>query len=260
MRLTRRRTIGAGAAALAGSALSPFWGTATMAQEANMAGDTLMLAEGELGIHPVSHASVAFDFADQTIYADPVGAPAAYEGLRRPDLILITHEHGDHYSPETLAALTGDETRLIANPAVFGMLPADLQSKTTSMANGDGTAIMGFDIDAIPAYNTTPERLQFHPEGRDNGYILGLGGSRVYVAGDTEDIPEMRALTGITLAFVPMDGRFTMSMQQAAEGVAAFAPDVVYPYHYRGVDTSVFKSLVEQSGVATEVRLHDWYA
>ena len=115
-------------------------------------------------------------------------------------------------------------------------------------------------VEAIPAYNTTPDRVQYHPQGRDNGYVLGIGDLRVYIAGDTEDIPEMRALKDIDIAFLPMNLPYTMSIQQAAAAVSAFGPGRVYPYHYKGSDTAAFATLVGESGAATEVVLHDWYA
>lgn len=259
MRYSRRQTMAMTGAALAGAAISRFASGPGFAQETMM--DTLALADGiELGIHPVNHASLSLSYGELELYFDPVGEPAAYEGLRRPDVIFVTHEHPDHFNADTLAALAADETALVTNPAVFGMLPADLQTRATALGNGDSAVIAGLDVEAVPAYNTTADRLRYHPQGRDNGYVLELGGSRVYIAGDTEDIPEMRALTDIALAFLPMNLPFTMDIDQAAGAVAAFEPAVIYPYHYRGSDTAAFKAMVENSGAATEVRLHDWYA
>ena len=193
------------------------------------------------------------------IYVDPVGGPEPYAALPPPGLILVTHEHGDHFDAPTLTALTGETTRILANPAVHGMLPAELQTKATAIANGESTTANEVAIDAIPAYNTTPDRVQYHPQGRDNGYVLTIGSQRVYVAGDTEDIPEMRALTGIAIAFVPMNLPYTMTVEQAASGVAAFAPARVYPYHYGESDIQAFARLVGESGAGTEVLLRDWY-
>ncbi len=256
---SRRTVLGMAAASLTGLALAP--GMRAFAQDGTMLeGDTLATRSGELIIHPVNHASLVLGGAGPVIYADPVGEPALYEGLPPADLILITHEHGDHYSPDTLGALAGDNTRMIANPAVYGMLASELQDKTTEMANGDSSEMAGISIDAIPAYNTTEDRLQYHPEGRDNGYILTIDGTRVYVAGDTEDIPEMRDLTDIALAFLPMNLPYTMDIEQAASAVEAFAPGVVYPYHYRGSDVEAFKQMVESGASGSEVRLAGWYS
>ena len=113
-------------------------------------------------------------------------------------------------------------------------------------------------IQAIPAYNTTPARLQYHPKGRDNGYVLTLGGQRLYISGDTEDIPEMLGLKNIDAAFVCMNLPYTMDVEQAARAVKSFKPRIVYPYHYRGSDLEKFKALVG-SDSSIEVRLRDWY-
>lgn len=260
MPLTRRHAIGLGAATVTGLGLGATFGMRGLAQEDTMAEpDTMMAGDTEILIHPVSHASLVLETPAGVIYADPVGEPAAYDGLPPADLILVTHEHGDHYNAETLGALINENAGLVTNPAVHGMLPADLQSRATAIGNGESQEAMGIAIDAIPAYNMTEDRLQYHPEGRDNGYILGIGEARVYIAGDTEDIPEMRALTGIDLAFVPMNLPFTMSVDQAASGVLAFAPRIVYPYHYRGSDVEQFKQMVEAENAEIEVRLAGWY-
>jgi L-ascorbate metabolism protein UlaG (beta-lactamase superfamily) len=252
MAISRRSTLLLGASALAGLAMKPRTGKAQSA-------DTYAVEGGELAIHPVEHASLVMTLPGMVIYVDPVGGAEPYAPLPPPALILVTHEHGDHFDAPTLTALTGETTRLLTNPAVHGMLPAELQAKATAIANGESTTANAVAIDAIPAYNTTPDRLQYHPQGRDNGYVLTIGDTRVYVAGDTEDIPEMRALTDIAIAFVPMNLPYTMTVEQAASGVAAFAPARVYPYHYGESDVATFARLVGDAGAATEVLLRDWY-
>ena len=137
-----------------------------------MTGDSYPVEGGTVVIHPVEHASFVMTAPGLVIYADPVGGAAAYAGLPPPALILITHEHQDHFDPDTLAGLAGENARLLTNPAVHGMLPADLQARATAIANGESTTADAITIDAIPAYNTTPDRLQYHPQGRDNGYVL----------------------------------------------------------------------------------------
>ena len=228
-----------------------------------MGGDKFMTDNGEISIHPVSHASFVMETPGLVIYADPVGEASAYADFPAADLILVTHEHGDHYNAETLAALVGDNTQIVTNPAVFGMLPDDLKAKASAIANGESTTVGDITIDAIPAYNITEERLNFHPEGRDNGYVLGIDGKRVYIAGDTEDIPEMRALENIDIEFVPMNLPFTMDVEQAASAVLEFQPVNVYPYHYRGregmSDIDKFASLVEAGGTSVEIKMGDWY-
>jgi len=210
-------------------------------------------------VRPVQHASLVLTVPGMVIYADPVGGAALYEGLPRPNLVLITHEHGDHFDPATLAALVAADTKLVTNPAVHDKLPDDLKARVTPLANGETTTVGEVEIEAIPAYNMTEDRTKYHPKGRDNGYVLTLGGGRVYIAGDTEDTPEMRALKDILVAFVPMNLPFTMSPEQAAQGVAAFAPDYVYPYHYKGSDPQVFADALAKAGAKTKVVLGRWY-
>jgi L-ascorbate metabolism protein UlaG (beta-lactamase superfamily) len=189
------------------------------------------------------------------IYCDPVGDPAAYSAHPAPDLILVTHEHGDHYNADTLVALAGEATQLVTNPAVHGMLPEALKARATALINGASATVGNIGVSAIPAYNTTEDRKKYHPQGRDNGYVLNLEGARVYIAGDTEDIPEMRALEGIDIAFVPMNLPYTMSIEQAASAVNAFRPKYVYPYHYKGSDPVAFAALV----TGPEVKQGPWY-
>ena len=146
---------------------------------------------------------------------------------------------------------------IIAPQAVVDKMPDDLKARTTVLANGESKKVSDIlTVDAVPAYNITEDRLKFHPKGRDNGYVLTFGNTRVYIAGDTEDIPEMRALTGIDVAFLPMNLPYTMDVEHAADAVKAFKPAIVYPYHYGQSDVNQFKTLV---GDASEVRLLKWY-
>jgi L-ascorbate metabolism protein UlaG (beta-lactamase superfamily) len=194
----------------------------------------------------------------KTIYVDPVGGAKRFAGLPGPDLILITDIHGDHHDNGTLEAMATDKAALVAPAAVAEKLPEKLRRQTTVLANGQTKTVAGVSIEALPMYNLTADRLKFHTKGRGNGYVVTLGGRRVYISGDTEDIPEMRALKNIDVAFVCMNLPYTMTVEQAAGAVRAFKPKVVYPYHYRGSDTEKFKQLVgNDSGV--EVRLRDWY-
>ena len=256
MKQTRREFI-ATASAVAGTITLLPYGV----RAASHGGDVFEASGGNITVHPVNHASVVMETPAGTIYIDPVGDAAAYGGFPAPDLILITHEHGDHYKADTLSAIMADGTVMITNPAVFAMLPDDLKAKASEIANGASSEFNGVSIDAIPAYNITEDRLNFHPQGRDNGYVLGFDGLRVYVSGDTEDIPEMRALTGIDLAFVCMNLPFTMDINQAASAVAEFKPKYVYPYHYRGRDdgTQDPEAFAKLVGDAVEVKLADWY-
>jgi L-ascorbate metabolism protein UlaG (beta-lactamase superfamily) len=147
----------------------------------------------------------------------------------------------------------------LTNPAVLAKLPGKLAERAIAIGNGDKTEMNGVQIEAVAAYNLAEERLKYHPKGRDNGYVLSIDGSRVYIAGDTEAVPEMRELTDIDVAFVPMNLPYTMGVQQAAEGVADFAPAVIYPYHYKGADLDVFEALLAESNEAIKVVRGAWY-
>lgn len=212
---------------------------------------------GEVIFHPVDHASMVVETPSGTIYVDPVGGAEKYADYPAPDMILITHEHGDHFDLPTLEGLP--EVRLITNAAVFEMLPEPMQERASAMKNGDLAEVLGISVEAVPAYNTTAERSQYHPKGRDNGYVLTIGGKRFYIAGDTEPTPEMLALTDIEVAFLPMNLPYTMTVEQAAEAVATFKPRTVFPYHHRDSDVDEFARLVEQSKAPTLVVLANWY-
>ncbi len=262
MTITRRATLGFGLAGIATIGISTIMPYTAHAQEGT--GDSYDTETGKITIHPISHASFVMTTPAMVIYVDPVGEASAYSAHPAPDLILITHEHGDHYNADTLAALAGENTQLVTNPAVHAMLPEALKAKASAIANGESTTVEGMEISAIPAYNTTEGRLQYHPKGRDNGYVLSIDGRRVYIAGDTEDIPEMRALEDIFIAFVPMNLPFTMDAEQAASAVAEFGPEFVYPYHYRGRDNGTqdpaeFAKLLEEAGGEADVVMGPWY-
>jgi L-ascorbate metabolism protein UlaG (beta-lactamase superfamily) len=225
--------------------------------------DTVQTSNGPLVIHPVHHAGLVLTWNGKRIVADPTSFPpgpnsgaAAFRGPNPPDLILITHEHGDHFSVPTLTELVGPNTVIVAPQAVFGMMTPALQAKTKVMANGQTQTHAGVSVEAVPEYNITQERLQFHPKGRDNGYVLNLGGQRVYIAGDTEGTPELRALTNIDIAFVPMNLPYTQTVDAAADWVKAFRPKIVYPYHFGESNVEQFRMLV---GNSSEVRLRKWY-
>ena len=228
------------------------------ASEPTLTGDLLPTARGDVVIHPVSHASIVLGWQGKTVYIDPVGGPTPYTALPKPDLVLLTHEHGDHTDPDTLNAVMKPGTRIVAPAAAAQALPDPLRARVTTMANGDSATLEGVVIEALPMYNSTPERAHFHPKGQGNGYLLTFGDKRVYVAGDTEPTPEMLALTNVDVAFVPMNLPYTMTVQQAAEAVRTFKPKVVYPYHYRGSDVKEFERLVG-TDCGVEVRLRNWY-
>ena len=223
-----------------------------------LTGDVITNYAGNVIIHPINHATFAMAWVNTVIYADPVGGASRFDGLPRPDLILLTHAHSDHFSVETLQAVAGEKTLLVAPPSVAALLPEKLRAQTTVMTNGETKTVAGIYFEAVAAYNTTPAHAQYHPKGAGNGYVVTLGGRRIYVSGDTEDIPELRALKNIDVAFICINQPYTMTETQAADAVRAFKPKIVYPYHSRGSDMEKFKSLVgADSGI--EVRLRNWY-
>jgi L-ascorbate metabolism protein UlaG (beta-lactamase superfamily) len=256
---SRREALQTGLATLAGVGMVRMGIGSAFAQAVPEA-FTFETESGPIEVFPVQHASFVMTLPGLVIYNDPVGGAALYEGRPPAQLVLITHEHGDHFDLETLAAIVGENTRLITNPSVHGKLPADLQAKATAIGNGQSATVGDLGIEAIPAYNLTADRLQYHPKGRDNGYILTVGGRRVYIAGDTEDIPEMRDLEGIDVAFVPMNLPYTMDVVQASSAVAEFAPGMVFPYHYGDSDIQDFAARVQGSGAETKVVFGQWYS
>jgi L-ascorbate metabolism protein UlaG (beta-lactamase superfamily) len=221
--------------------------------------DSLETAAGAITIQPVRHASLVLGFGTFTVYSDPVGGAGLYDGLPRPDLVLLTHEHSDHFDVATLKGIATPATRIIGARTAIDQLPDDLAARAEIIAHGQRREIEGLAITAIPAHNLTPDRLKYHPKGNGNGYVLGFGGRRIYIAGDTEDTEEMRSLAGIDVAFLPMNLPYTMTGQQAADAARAFRPRVVYPFHYiNGEENQVFAN--ELAGEDIEVRLRDWYA
>jgi L-ascorbate metabolism protein UlaG (beta-lactamase superfamily) len=227
-----------------------------------IAPDTIPLGKGSLIIQPVQHASLVLTAAGKTIYVDPVGGAAKYQGLAAPDFILITHIHGDHFDSSTIAAIKTGKTRLIVPKIVADKLP--VTDNITVLMNGDETKEPGFSVTAVPMYNLPAgSPTARHPKGLGNGYVLNIGGKNIYFSGDTEDIPEMRGLKNIDVAFVCMNLPYTMDINHAADAVLAFKPKIVYPYHYRGQgglsDVNGFKNLVEKGDKGIEVRLRNWY-
>ena len=219
-------------------------------------------------LEPVSHASfVAFaktpDDADIVLYNDPVGGAEAYASFPPADLVLVSDVHGDHLDTASLNAVVGEETKLVVPQAVKDLLPKRLAALARVLANGEAATVAGVVVEAVPMYNLREEAKQFHTPGRGNGYVLELSGQRVYVSGDTEDIPEMRALEDIDVALVCMNLPYTMDVEAAADAVGAFSPSIVVPYHFRGTqglsDTAKFRSLVAEANADVRVLSMDWY-
>lgn len=251
-------------AALAAFALqAPAQTTPSAAPTPRAAPDQIPTSKGPLTVQPITHGSVVFTWNGKTIYVDPYGGAAGYTGLAAPDIILLTDIHGDHLDPQTLAGLSVGKARLVVPKAVAEKLPAEYKAQVRILSNGQRLDTLGMTISAVPMYNLPEAADARHPKGRGNGYILNLGGKNVYLSGDTEATAEMRALKNIDVAFVCMNLPYTMDVNQAAQGVLAFKPGIVYPYHYRGQnglsDVAAFKKTVNAANKKIDVRLRNWY-
>ena len=215
--------------------------------------DTIETSAGPLALRFIGHGSLAFGFAGKTIYVDPYGKVGDYAAMPKADLVLVTHEHGDHLDPAALSAVAGPDTPLVVSEVVREKL-----GRGTALKNGEKTEVLGIPIAAVPAYNIKHKRdtgEHFHPKGRGNGYVLTFGDVRVYVAGDTEDIPEMAALAGVDVAFVPMNLPYTMTPEMAAAAGRTLKPKkALYPYHYGDTDPARLVELLAGSGIEVRVR------
>lgn len=198
------------------------------------------------------HASLLFDFDGTKIYIDPVSEYANYSLLPKADILIITHEHHDHFDLKAISAIKNEQTKIIANPACHEIL-----KQGDGMKNGDVIQLdKEIKIEAVPAYNTTPGRDKFHPKGRDNGYILTLDGTRIYIAGDTEDIPELEKIKDIDIAFLPVNQPYTMTPKQAIRATEIIQPRILYPYHYGDTDINKVKDGLNNRK-STEVRIRE---
>ena len=229
----------------------------------DISGDKYNTFKGDLIIHPIQHATFVIQWNGMLIYVDPYGGAEAFEGIPAPDIILITDIHGDHMNIETLQALDTENATLVVPQAVAEKLPEGLKSKLKTVKNGQRAMMTGLFVEGIPMYNLPESEDSRHTKGRGNGYVLTLGGQRIYISGDTEDIPEMRALKDIDIAFVCMNQPYTMDVDQAISAVMDFRPMVVYPYHYRGAggqmsDIDKFEKIVTEGSDVQVVR-HNWY-
>jgi L-ascorbate metabolism protein UlaG (beta-lactamase superfamily) len=209
------------------------------AQLSKFENDVVETSAGKLSIYFIGHSSLVFQLNGETIYTDPWSNLTDYSTFPKADLVLITHHHFDHLDAKAIESVTKDGTQLIGTKEVH-----DALSKGTIMKNGDKEKIEGIEIEAVPAYNTTEGRDKYHPKGRDNGYIITFGNKRVYVAGDTEDIPEMSAIKNIDIAFLPMNQPYTMTPEQVVKAVEIIKPIILYPYHYGDTDVSKLKDLL----------------
>jgi len=223
------------------------------------ASNQIETATGTLAVQPIRHGTLVLSKADLAVYVDPVGGAEAFKGLKKPDIIIITHIHGDHLSVETLNALDTQNATILAPQSVADKLPDTYSNKLQVLANGQSADLSGISIKAIAMYNLPPSEDAHHPKGRGNGYVISDDTGKIYISGDTEGTPEMRSLKNIDVAFVCMNLPYTMDVQQAADAVLDFKPAIVYPYHHRGQDIETFKKIVNTQNDDIDVRLLNWY-
>ena len=202
------------------------------------------------------HSCIRIEYNGKEIQIDPVAKlrdrTVNYTAMPKADYIFVTHEHGDHYDAATLKLLSTEKTQLIMNKRC-----ADMYGAGMVMANGDKLSLEYLSVEAVPAYNTTEGHLQFHPKGRDNGYILTLDGLRIYIAGDTEDIPEMSALKDIDIVFLPCNQPYTMTIEQLVRAAKTIKPKVLFPYHYGQTDVTTIPSQLASEGIDVRIRHYE---
>jgi L-ascorbate metabolism protein UlaG (beta-lactamase superfamily) len=214
--------------------------------------DVIPTSAGDLKITFLGHASLLLAFNGKNIYVDPFSQVADYAKLPKADIILITHEHGDHLDPLALKHVRTGNTSVVLTAACVNQVKEGMV-----MRNGEARTVQEVYVEAVAAYNLVHKRQNgqpFHPKGIGNGYILTFGDKRIYIAGDTENIPEMKGLKGIACAFLPMNLPYTMTPEMVAEAAKAFRPSILYPYHYGDTDTSRLVELL-QDEKEIEVRI-----
>jgi L-ascorbate metabolism protein UlaG (beta-lactamase superfamily) len=215
--------------------------------------DTIPTSAGPLVITFVGHGTLMFRHGGKVIHLDPVGREADYATMPKADLVLITHEHGDHLDTAAVGTLRKAGTQVVVSPSCEGRVRG-----AEVMRNGETREVAGIRVEAVPAYNLVhkrPDGQPFHPRGNGNGYILTFGNVRVYVAGDTENTPEMKALRGIDVAFLPMNLPYTMTPEMVADAARAFRPRILYPYHFGQTDPqALVRLLAGEAGIEVRVR------
>lgn len=221
-------------------ALAAAPGAVALDGAAGKGADRFDTGSGQLEIVFIGHASLAFKYQNRVVYVDPVTRYADYSTYPKADILLVTHEHGDHMEPAAVDALSSAATRLLAPAATRAKL-----GKGEVLEHGGKIDAAGISVTAVPAYNTTPGRTNYHPrERKDNGYVLTIGNLRIYVAGDTEPIPEMAELGRIDIAFLPMNQPYTMIPEQVAAAARTIRPKILYPYHFGTTDTAELSKLL----------------
>jgi len=215
--------------------------------------DIIETSAGELKITFIGHATLMFNFKGKVCHVDPVSREADYTDMPKADLILVTHEHGDHFDTRVIKTLQKEETQIVLTKAC-----AERVAGGVVMQNGDVRTVQGLKIEAVPAYNIVHKRSNgtpYHPRGRGNGYVVTFGDKRVYLAGDTENTPEMKRLKKIDIAFLPMNVPYTMTPEMVADAAKAFEPKILYPYHYGQTDPHLLVNLLKDSkGIEVRIR------
>jgi L-ascorbate metabolism protein UlaG (beta-lactamase superfamily) len=215
--------------------------------------DNFKTSDGDLKITFLGHGTLMFTFQGKIIHVDPFGEMADYTKMPKADIILLTHEHRDHLDPKALGILRTEKTVVVLNQTCAEQIEGGIV-----MNNGDVKIIEGLKIEAVPAYNIVHKReggQPFHPKGIGNGYVITFGDKRVYVAGDTENIPEMKKLKDVDIAFLPMNLPFTMTPEMVADAAKAFKPKILYPYHYSKTDPSNLLELMKDiKEIETRIR------
>jgi L-ascorbate metabolism protein UlaG (beta-lactamase superfamily) len=209
--------------------------------------DTIKTDGNDLKITFIGHATLMFTYQNKVVHVDPVGNMADYSKLPKADVLLVTHEHGDHLDPKAINLIRKEQTALLLTKAC-----ADKVGSGTVMKNGDVQTVAGLKVEAVPAYNLGNKT--FHPKGNGNGYVITFGKTRVYVAGDTENIPEMKELKNIDIAFLPMNLPYTMTPEQVADAAKMFQPKILYPYHYGQTDPNALVKLLKDVKIEVRVR------
>jgi len=214
--------------------------------------DQITTSEGIVNMHFIGHGSLMFEINGFVIHIDPVRSYGNYDNLPKADLILVTHEHGDHLDLKLIEDLRKPGTIMYTNA-----ISASKVSWAKIMKAGDTQEINKITIEAVPAYNIVNQRSPgqpFHPKGNGLGYILTIGGKRFYVAGDTENTPEMKALKNIDVAFLPMNLPYTMTPEMVADAAKAFKPKILYPYHFGDTKTDEIIKLLKGTDIIVRIR------
>jgi L-ascorbate metabolism protein UlaG (beta-lactamase superfamily) len=237
--------------ALAASPAAALDGASALAGAGDKAADSFDTDKGELRVTFLGHASLAFEFGGSVIYVDPVRQYGDFSKFPKADLILVTHEHGDHLDAEVITTLTKPGTRVVLSDTSRKKLGSG-----ETLDWGKTISAAGISVRAVPAYNLSPGRTSYHPKDRkDNGYVLAFGSFRVYAAGDTEPVPEMANLGPVDISFLPMNLPYTMTSEQVAEAAKVIRPRILYPYHFGNTDTGVIaKLMANEPGIELRLR------